>query len=745
MPSRTIINGSEQVQGTPSGSGTVVGNTVTGGSSGAILFVDNSGTLSQSPLSFSWGVTNSRLGIGTNNPATPLQVKTTSSSPNQSFTVTSKSTLTTGVSLSATNDGNTAYMGLEVRGSPIVFTQGNVGFNVAAPTNLVDIASGVAIGNFAGVQTAPTNGLIVSGPVGISTSTVTAGTRLDVVGVMTANGLTLRSQTGIQFNDAGTHWVGFQAPTTVTANSIWFLPTADGSAGQLLKTDGSKNLSWVSGAGSASISGAVSGGQSGSVLFIDPSGNLNQENTLFNYSNTLHQLGVGTNSPTARITSLVGITGSMVGLLVTQAGTSNAAQIVATNTGNALAIYQQGNTTVNDFSGAITLDNTTNTGVGVNLYSNQASPATLGSLLRVHTANVNWTQPTVYVRSDSTSTAAPTVRLDGNPASLALVDLSQTTPAGKFQIVDSSDMVQIQGRRADDSTYDSVMTIQRLDTGGSGQGGNVGIDTGSSPGNSTLQVSGSFATATRSVSAPYSAAKSDQYIRVNASASPNGLTISLPTASGIAGRIYHIVKTDDTGNFVGIAPASGDTILRQSGYQLFSHEQAIGISSNGSTNWQPYGPMPYSLPYVGYVVDTGYTANVGVANTAWAIATPVMQPVTISAVRLKVTTSSGNIDVGVYDRNGRRISSAGSIPCPPVGKTSVTLGNVAVLTTSGTYYLVLAADNITAAFSTTGADMLLGTNSFASSFPLPAALTLPGASGSVMFAMAGIVAGGVTQ
>ena len=42
------------------------------------------------------------------------------------------------------------------------------------------------------------------------------------------------------------NWVGFKSPTTVTANKVWVLPAADGTAGQVLKTDASGNLGWVS-------------------------------------------------------------------------------------------------------------------------------------------------------------------------------------------------------------------------------------------------------------------------------------------------------------------------------------------------------------------------------------------------------------------------------------------------------------------------------------------------------------------
>lgn len=55
------------------------------------------------------------------------------------------------------------------------------------------------------------------------------------------------------FKDAAvpTKYVGFVAPSAVTTNTIWTLPVADGSANQVLKTDGSGNLGWATAGGSA--------------------------------------------------------------------------------------------------------------------------------------------------------------------------------------------------------------------------------------------------------------------------------------------------------------------------------------------------------------------------------------------------------------------------------------------------------------------------------------------------------------
>ena len=44
-------------------------------------------------------------------------------------------------------------------------------------------------------------------------------------------------------------YVGFKAPSTITANRIWTLPAADGTSGQVLSTNGSGTLSWATAGG----------------------------------------------------------------------------------------------------------------------------------------------------------------------------------------------------------------------------------------------------------------------------------------------------------------------------------------------------------------------------------------------------------------------------------------------------------------------------------------------------------------
>ena len=76
--------------------------------------------------------------------------------------------------------------------------------------------------------------------------------------------VTLNAQSDVRFADSdSSNYVALQAPATVASNVTFTLPSADGSSGQVLQTDGSGTLSF------ATASGAVSsvGGQTGAVTY----------------------------------------------------------------------------------------------------------------------------------------------------------------------------------------------------------------------------------------------------------------------------------------------------------------------------------------------------------------------------------------------------------------------------------------------------------------------------------------------
>jgi len=123
-----------------------------------------------------------------------------------------------------------------------------------------------------------------------------------------------------EYTGGQNEYVGFKAPTDVSANTIWTLPVADGTSGQVLQTDGAGNLSWGSVAGGSSpwiktgtnLSPATVGDDvllntgetltisdlvEGSVLFAGTGGLLSQDNTNFFWDNANKRLGIGTTAP----------------------------------------------------------------------------------------------------------------------------------------------------------------------------------------------------------------------------------------------------------------------------------------------------------------------------------------------------------------------------------------------------------------------------------------------------------------
>ena len=64
--------------------------------------------------------------------------------------------------------------------------------------------------------------------------------------------LTLNATAELRLADTdSSHYVGFKAPGTVTTNKIWTLPSADGTSGQVLTTDGSGTFSFSTPSGGA--------------------------------------------------------------------------------------------------------------------------------------------------------------------------------------------------------------------------------------------------------------------------------------------------------------------------------------------------------------------------------------------------------------------------------------------------------------------------------------------------------------
>lgn len=129
---------------------------------------------------------------------------------------------------------------LNVNGYKIVSTSGPI--EIAPSTN----------GN---VQLNATGTGTVDLSTGSGNISITSGT--GVVALSTAR---LNAGKELRFMDSdASNYVGFKAPATITADKIWTLPSADGTNGQVLSTNGSGTLSWATAGGGGPAVSIVEG------------------------------------------------------------------------------------------------------------------------------------------------------------------------------------------------------------------------------------------------------------------------------------------------------------------------------------------------------------------------------------------------------------------------------------------------------------------------------------------------------
>lgn len=152
-----------------------------------------------------------------------------------------------------------------------------------------------------------------------------------------------------------------------------------------------------------------------------------------------------------------------------------------------------------------------------------------------------------------------------------------------------------------------------------------------------------------------------------------------------------------------------------------------------------YNPAPSPDKWVGPYspADQTTTTAWAVANQARLSAVTVSRAITTSTMTTRIGIASGNIDAGIYDDNGNRLASTGSIACPTAAVTvTLTLTSSVTLSSGQRYWFALCADNTTVTFSAKGATGTppsvagrINTGTVSSSFPLPATIVLPTSEG----------------
>ena len=98
-------------------------------------------------------------------------------------------------------------------------------------------------------STSTTSSILAATPTAVKTAYDLANAALPKAGGAMTGDITLNAQADLRFADAdSSNWVALQAPTTIAANVTWTLPATDGTASQVLSTNGSGTLSWATAA-----------------------------------------------------------------------------------------------------------------------------------------------------------------------------------------------------------------------------------------------------------------------------------------------------------------------------------------------------------------------------------------------------------------------------------------------------------------------------------------------------------------
>ena len=267
----------ENVTITTTGTGDLTLNTNSGSSSGSILIADGA----NNDITITPNGTGDVIIDGLKYPqadGSADQVLKTDGSGQLSFTTISSAAITdadgdTKIQVEESSDEDTIRF--DIAGTEqIVLADG-----VLKPTTDNDIDLGTSSLEFKDAffdGTVTTDALTASATSTLADASfsgaVDANSTLNVSGHVSLDG----SANELRFYE-GANYVGFEAPS-LSADQIWVLPTADGSSGQMLKTDGSGTLSWAT--ASSTVTGltdtTISSIASGDYLIYNGSAWVNQ-------------------------------------------------------------------------------------------------------------------------------------------------------------------------------------------------------------------------------------------------------------------------------------------------------------------------------------------------------------------------------------------------------------------------------------------------------------------------------------
>src|SRR5215813_12863668 len=110
----------------------------------------------------------------------------------------------------------------------------------------------------------------------------------------------------------------------------------------------------------------------------------------------------------------------------------------------------------------------------ISITSNDGKLDSASAVLEVAATNPEYNQPALHIKRASIHGGAASIRIDDPNPDIEFVETGQVAPAGKYEIAVQSDILQINGRNAENRKFEPIVVFQRV-----AAGGNVGIRTAS--------------------------------------------------------------------------------------------------------------------------------------------------------------------------------------------------------------------------------------------------------------------------
>ncbi len=108
----------------------------------------------------------------------------------------------------------------------------------------------------------------------------------------------------------------------------------------------------------------------------------------------------------------------------------------------------------------------------ISITSNDGALKAASAVLEVTATNPEYNQPALRIKQASKHGGAASIRIDDPNPDIEFVESDQVAPAGKYEIAVQSDKLQVNGRNANNTGFETIVVFQR-----EAANGNIGLRT----------------------------------------------------------------------------------------------------------------------------------------------------------------------------------------------------------------------------------------------------------------------------